>query len=278
MAIQAHEFQIVADMVYHESGITLEVARAYLVEARLTQLAREQHLKSYSEVIEKLNSALAKFWIKKVVEALTVHETFFFRDTAFYDALKNTVIPTLIKRRASEKSLSMWCAASSTGQEPYSINMLLREHFPELRGWKIRFLVSDVSERVLKIAQAGLYNPLEINRGLPEVLRDRYFKAQDDRWIVNPVLKEGMEFQQINLKQPLTSIPQIDLCFMRNVLIYFDDAMKNEVLAKVASVIRDDGLLFLCTSELLSAKCQLFQRARTLQTSAYRHKNDLQIW
>lgn len=278
MAIQSHEFKIVAEMVYLEAGITLEPARSYLVEARLTQLAREQHLKSYVEVIEKLNTALAKFWIKKIVEALTVHETFFFRDTAFYDALKNTVMPALIKRRASEKAITMWCAACSTGQEPYSVNMLLREHFPELRGWRIRFLVSDVSERVLKVAQAGSYNSLEINRGLPEVLRDRYFKSQDNRWIVNPVIKEGLEFHQINLKNPLTVVPQVDLCFMRNILIYFDDAMKNEVLSKVANVLRDDGLLFLCTSELLSAKCVLFQRARSLQTSAYRHKNDLQLW
>ena len=269
MGIQAHHFQLVAAMLYREAGILLEPSRAYLVEARLTELARDQHLPSYTDVIEKMQGALAKFWTKKIVEALTVHETFFFRDTAFYDALKNTVIPGLIKRRTAEKTLSIWCAACSTGQEPYSISMMLREHFPSLRGWRIRFLASDVSERVLKIAQEGSYNSLEINRGLPESLRDRYFTHAAERWTVKPELKEGMEFRQLNLRHAFSGVGPVDLCLMRNVLIYFDEAMKNEVLTKVAAVLREDGLLFLCTSELLHSGCTLFQRVRSLPTSAY---------
>ncbi|MHC5918063.1 MAG: CheR family methyltransferase, partial [Nostoc sp.] len=166
-----------------------------------------------------------------------------------FEALRQYILPELIKKRAIERSLNIWCAACSNGQEPYSIAMLIREHFPLLTNWSIRLIASDFSTKVLARAEKGHYNQLEISRGLSENLRDKYFQRLDSDWQIKSEIRQMTEFRQINLMESWSSLPEIDVIFLRNVLIYYDIATKKALLRKVKQQLRTDGYLFLGTAE-----------------------------
>jgi chemotaxis protein methyltransferase CheR len=183
------------------------------------------------------------------VDALTTNETFFFRDFHPFEALKKHVIPQLIKDRASVKRLTIWSGACSTGQEPYSMAMMLRDNFPVLRDWNIKILATDLSPTVLKQAQEGRYSQLEVNRGLPAPLLIKYFEKREGHWFIKPDLKPLIEFKPMNLIQPWPLMPGFDIIFLRNVMIYFDVETKKAILRRMRACLLSHGYLFLGTAE-----------------------------
>ena len=206
------------------------------------------------------------------VEAMTTNETSFFRDVTPFEALKKEVIPQLIARRAAEKTLSIWCAASSTGQEPYSLAMLLREHFPVLNSWKLYLMASDISTEVLARARQGKFSQLEVNRGLPASMLVKYFHREGLEWQISDQLRRQIEFREINLAKEWPYIPMLDLVLMRNVLIYFDIKTKKEILEKTRRRLKPDGVLFLGTAETTLNLDDSFVRNQFEQTSYYQIK------
>ena len=246
--INSSDFNYIRDLVRRHSAIALDVDKAYLVETRLAPLARQAGLASLQELIGLLRIQPAHPLHRQVVEAITTHETSFFRDLHPFEALKTTILPTLLARRRSS-SLTIWCAACSSGQEPFSIAMLMREHFPTLAARQIRIIATDLSSAILARAREGLYSQIEVNRGLPAALLTRYFDKQGLHWRIKSEIRRMVEFQQSNLAEPWPLIPPADLVFMRNVLIYFDVNTKKAILAKIRHVLKPDGYLFLGSSE-----------------------------
>jgi chemotaxis protein methyltransferase CheR len=204
---------------------------------------------------------------------MTIKETSFFRDDRPFVDLRETVLPELIRRRAGERKLHLWCAACSTGQEPYSLALLLREHFPELQGWTIRLLASDLSSDALKRARLGWYSALEVGRGVPPEMLARCFRPVDDGWQVIDEVRRMVEFLPLNLIESWPVLPLLDLVLLRNVLIYFDLATKQQVLTRVRAVLRPDGYLMLGGAETTHNIDDEFELVPLGATTVYRLRN-----
>lgn len=242
------DFNYIRELVRRHSAIVLEADKDYLIETRLTPLARQTGFASLEALIASLRANSATSSLRnQVVEAITTHETSFFRDLHPFEALKASVLPELLSRRPSS-SLTIWCAACSSGQEPFSIAMLVREHFPADRN-RVRIIATDLSGAILARAREGMYNQSEVNRGLPALLLTKYFQKQGLRWRIRPEIRQMVEFRQNNLAEPWPPIPPLDIVFMRNVLIYFDLKTKKTILTKIRSVLKPDGYLFMGSSE-----------------------------
>lgn len=253
MSTSAETVSYLRELVYDRAAIVLQSDKAYLVDSRLTALAREAGFSSVDDLVIRLKregtrSALAK----RVVEAMTTNETLFFRDAHPFEALKNRILPELMRLRAGAKTLRIWCAAASTGQEPYSIAMVVREHFPELAAWDVKIVASDINATVLDRARAGVYRQVEVNRGLPTQLLFKYFECQGVQWRVKPNVRSLVEFVELNLLDAWTQVGFQDVVFMRNVLIYFDPETKRKVLIRVHDLLRPDGFLILGGAESAS--------------------------
>jgi chemotaxis protein methyltransferase CheR len=236
-------------MICDKSGICLTEDKVYLIESRLEPLIKANGHHTLSQLIAELHNVTWSELHDRVVEALTTNETYFFRDGAPFDALRDKLIPDLIKKRGHEKKLRLWCGAASTGQEPYSIMMTLNEHFPELMNWDISLLATDISEKVIARCKAGRYSQLEIERGLPPALLQRYFTKNGVHWDVQPSLRTRIEFRQLNLLDSWFNLGRFDIVFMRNVLIYFDVDTKRSLFGKVRKVLAQDGYLLLGGAE-----------------------------
>ena len=204
-----------------------------------------------------------------VTEALTTNETYFFRDVHPFDSLQTVVIPELIKARSRERRLTIWCGASSTGQEPYSIAMLLTEEFPELRNWTVEIIATDYSRKVLERAREGVYSRLEINRGLPVEMLTKYFKQESAGWRLRDSIRNMVQFSQLNLLKVGYPLPNVDLLFLRNVLIYFDLPTKQSILANVRERLKPDGCLFLGAAETTLNVDNGYRRRRVGATYCY---------
>ena len=196
-------------------------------------------------------------------------ETSFFRDQHPFEALRKVVLADLIGRRRDGCRLHIWCAASSTGQEPYSLALLLREHFPELDGWKVFLLASDLSQAVLARAREGRYKQIEVNRGLPAALLVKYFEQHGTDWQLKPAIRAMVDFQEINLAQPWPALPRMDLVLLRNVMIYFDVATKKTILGRLARLLRPDGYLLLGGAETTFNLDDSFRRVEPLKSGFY---------
>ena len=249
MAIQENDFNFICDFVKKEAAIVLESGKEYLVESRLSPIIKEAGLEDIAALVKEVQRNASSILRPKIVEALTTNETSFFRDVKPFDVLKKHVFPDLLEKRNKEKSLSMWCAASSTGQEPYSVAMVLRENFPEIAKWKLNFLATDLSDDVLEKAKGGVYTQLEVNRGLPATSLIRWFKKQENNWILSEDIKNMVRFEKLNLLSSYSTLPPCDLVFIRNVLIYFDVETKSEILSKIRGLLKSDGYLFLGAAE-----------------------------
>ena len=248
--LSAIDFSFVSTLVYGHAAIVLEPGKEYLVEARLTPLAQREGFASLAAFI----AAMRKDRIPgplhaKAVDALTTNETYFFRDFHPFEALRRTILPALLAQREASRQLTIWCAACSTGQEPYSLAMLLREHFPQLASWKVEIIATDLSPTVLLQAEAGRYNQIEINRGLPALYLVKYFVQQGTAWVLKPEIRKMVQFRPLNLIQPWPILPPCDLIFIRNVMIYFDVETKKTILKKLRHCLRPHGSLFLGSSE-----------------------------
>lgn len=261
-------FEYVRRLVREEAAIQLDERKDYLIRARLSCLAQSEGLPSVDALLAGLAADPALR--RKVVEAMTTNETSFFRDVHPFETLREVVLPGLIERRAGSRRIDIWSAACSSGQEPYSLAMLIREHFPALQGWNVRILAMDLSRPILDRARAGRYSRLEVNRGLPARLLVRHFRADGDAWRISDELRRMVEFRELNLAGPWPGLPRFDLVFMRNVLIYFDAPTKTAILERTAEILRPDGLLFLGGAESTISIPSRFRRVQIGRTGCYR--------
>jgi len=267
--LDSSDFEFISSLVLKRSGIVLEPEKSYLVESRLLPLARREGLSSIAELVIHMRTSLLNGLHQKVVEAMTTNETSFFRDLTPFDTLRK-VLPDLFQRRAAERRLQIWCGACSTGQEPYSIALVLREHFASYTDWKISIVATDLSTDVLARARQGRYSQLEVNRGLPAPLLVKYFQRQGTEWEIKEEVRRLVEFRQLNLIDADWGIASADIVFLRNVLIYFDVAMKKTILQKVRGVLRPDGYLFLGGAETTMNLDDAFERTNFERSGCYR--------
>lgn len=249
LASSPFDFEYLRGLVREQSGVVLEPHKDYLAALYLGKIASQAGFDSIAALIEHLKKTPFGALHNQAIEALVISETSFFRDRSPFEALNSSVLPSLIQSRACERSLKIWCAGCSTGQEPYSIAILIREAFPHLATWTIRIIATDFSKKVLDRAQKGQYSNLEVGRGLTPSLRDRYFRQVGQSWQIIDDIQNMIEFRQLNLIHPWNSLPQMDIIFLRNVLIYFDLDTKRSILNKVQHTLREDGYLFLGSGE-----------------------------
>ncbi|WP_138497188.1 CheR family methyltransferase [Nostoc sp. PA-18-2419] len=247
--VSTNDFDYLRQLVGEHTAVVLSAEKIYLAELHLQPIAESTGFAAIAELVAHLQTQPFNNLHVQTIEALVTNETLFFRDRHPFEALKQYILPELIEKRAIERSLNIWCAGCSNGQEPYSIAMLIREHFPLLTNWSVRLIASDFSTKVLARAQKGHYNQLEIKRGLPKNLRDKYFHRLDNSWQIKEEIRQMAEFHQLNLMQSWSSLPEIDVIFLRNVLIYYDIATKKALLTKVKQQLRTDGYLFLGSAE-----------------------------
>ncbi len=274
MALEHEDFHYFRTLLQRRAAIVLEDEKAYLVESRLSVLSDREGFSSLTALATHMRSGGGDDLQRKVVEAMTTNETSFFRDEQPFAGLRSTVFPELIRRRNADRSLNVWCAACSTGQEPYSIAILLREHFPLLEKWNIRIIASDLSTEVLTRARLGCYCAAEINRGLSARLLDKYFRRKGEEWQVRDDLRAMVEFRPLNLIDPWPALPALDLVLLRNVLIYFDVPTKRAILERVRKVLRPDGYLLLGGSETTLNLHNGYDRAAIGPSIAYQPRPD----
>jgi chemotaxis protein methyltransferase CheR len=263
------DFDYFRQLLRQRSAIVLEQGKQYLVETRLAPIARRLNLPSVGDLIRRLRADPAVGLLGEVVEAMVTTETSFFRDLHPFEAMRRTVLPELLQRRGGERRLNIWCAASASGQEPYSVALLLREHFPEAAGWQVLLLASDLSREMLERARAGRYSQLEVNRGLPAALLVKYFRQHGAAWELDAAVRGLVRFQEINLAQPWPALPRMDLVLLRNVLIYFDVEVKKAILGRVARLLRPDGYLLLGGAETTFNLDDSFRRVESLRSGFY---------
>jgi chemotaxis protein methyltransferase CheR len=249
LSISADDFKIVREFLIENSGISLDAGKEYLVEARLATLASSEKVDGLNALIVELGKNPKGDLGKKVVEAMTTNETSFFRDKHPFETLKTTIIPELFKNLQADKQIQIWSAASSSGQEPYSLAMLLEDTFSWAKDWQIKIVATDISEEMLEKCRSGLYSQFEISRGLPPHYLPRFFQRAESKWQIKPEVRERMDFRYLNLCEDWIGLPQMDIIFMRNVLIYFEDGVKKSIFEKILKVLRPGGYLFLGSGE-----------------------------
>lgn len=261
-ALGPTEFTYVRDLVRDQAAIVLDDSKAYLVESRLSPVARKHGATSVGALVGRLRAERFGPLHREVVQAMTTNETLWFRDRTPFEALQHHLLPELIRQRGRDQTISMWSAACSSGQEPYTIAMILRDHFPQLSSWKVRILASDLSEAMVGQARSGRYTQVEVNRGLPTPLLLRHFHQFGPYWQVKDELRRMVQFGCVNLAEPWPTLPPLDIVLLRNVMIYFDVATKREILARVRRVLRPGGYLVLGTSETTLQIDDAFQRVQ----------------
>ncbi|HVX60884.1 MAG TPA: protein-glutamate O-methyltransferase CheR [Pirellulales bacterium] len=261
------DFELIRGLVRRNSAIVLEQDKHYLIETRLQMLAKTDGFPSVDHLMAEIRAGKRH---ARVVEAMTTNETSFFRDLLPFEAFRKLVLPELMNKRAGQRRLQIWCAACSTGQEPYSLAMLLREHGPSLKDWKLQLLASDLSTHVLERAKQASFNQLEVNRGLPAPLLLKYFRKVGAQWLLKDEVRELVQFQQLNLIGPWPVLPEMDVVFLRNVLIYFDVDVKRQILARVRRLLRPDGFLFLGGAETTLNLDDAFERVPFERSGCYR--------
>jgi chemotaxis protein methyltransferase CheR len=270
MSLSAASFNYIRAALRQRSAHHLEDDKVYLVETRLLALARRHGFPSVEELVVRLRARPNERWLDEIVEAMTINETFFFRDGYPFEVLRRDVLPELVRLRAGERRLTVWSAACSSGQELYSVAMLLREGFPELDGWDVRLIGSDISAAMLDRARGGRYSPLEVSRGLSPELLERYFERTEDGWRIKDDLRRRVEFLPINLSGPWPALPPFDLVLLRNVLIYFDAPTRERIFTKVHRALRPDGYLALGAAETASAPGGGFEPVPFEQATLFR--------
>ncbi|MEA2839643.1 MAG: chemotaxis protein methyltransferase CheR [Methylobacteriaceae bacterium] len=241
-------FEALRRFLYERSGLSLEGDKLYLVESRLLPIAREAGLIDLAGLVKRLQAG-DRDLAQSVIDAMTTNETFFFRDRVPFAKFRNVMLPHLLEKRAAERRLRIWCAACSTGQEPYSLAMLLDEEARRLTGWNVEILATDLSRRVIESARQGLYSQFEVQRGLPITMLLRYFQRAGDRWQVNEFLRSRVTFREFNLMSDFRPLGTFDAIFCRNVLLYFDVPTKRDILARLSKVLTRDGFLLMGSAE-----------------------------
>jgi chemotaxis protein methyltransferase CheR len=240
-------FVALQNFLLKSSGLSLDREKQYLVEARLNPVIAQAGLNNLPQLVARLETD--RTLAKKVTEAMTVNETFFFRDRAPFEGFRNAILPELLKMRAQRRRIRLWSAACSTGQEPYSLAMILDEEARRLAGWSVDIVATDIAESVLKRAREGVYSHFEAQRGVPMSHLVRYFTKRKDQWAINQNIKARVDFRQQNLMGDFSHFGVFDVIFCRNVLIYFAPEQKRDVLARMARALAPDGYLVLGAAE-----------------------------
>jgi chemotaxis protein methyltransferase CheR len=242
------DYEFLRKLLKERSGLDLSTDKQYLVESRLIPLARRAGLAGIAELTAKMRSGSEALTVE-VVEAMTTNETFFFRDKIPFDHLRETVLPELLQARANRRSLRIWCAASSSGQEPYSIAMCLKEFASTLMGWRVEILATDLSQGVLDKSRAGIFSQFEVQRGLPIQMLVKHFTQVGELWQLNADIRAMVQHRQLNLLQDFSHLGTFDVIFCRNVLIYFDQNTKVGIFDRLARMLEADGVLALGAAE-----------------------------
>jgi chemotaxis protein methyltransferase CheR len=263
------DYAFVTEFLFQKTSIALEAGKEYLVESRLLPVAKRLGLASVTEFLQKVRQPGSSSLCNEIIEAMVTTETSFFRDIHPFETLRKTVLPELIQSRASERRLSIWCAASSSGQEPYTIAIILKEYFPELSNWNLRFQATDISQQILARAKEGRYSQLEVNRGLPAALLMKYFTQEGNQWQIRDDLRRMIDFQILNLSGPWPTMAPFDLIFIRNVMIYFDVETKKNILHKISRLLRSDGYLVLGGAETTFNLNDSYKRVENLKSGFY---------
>ncbi len=243
------DFDTLSGVLKERSGLVLTPEKLYLVESRLTPLARKRGMKSLDELIEAVIKPREEPLLRDVTEAMTTNESSFFRDVKPFELFRKTVLPALVEVRKDRQSLRIWCAACSTGQEPYSLAMCIREEVNLLAGWRIEIVATDLSKEVLKKAEAGLYSQFEVQRGLPIQMLLKYFDQVGELWQLKDQMRAMVKYREFNLLDDLSPLGAFDLIYCRNVLIYFDPETKAQVLDRIGRLLPMDGYLVLGGAE-----------------------------
>jgi len=241
------DYHFLRKLLKERSGLDLSADKQYLVESRLIPLARRAGLPGLAELVAKIKAGAGTL-TSDVVEAMTTNETFFFRDKIPFDHLREAILPALVQARASRRSLRIWCAASSTGQEPYSIAMCVKE-FAGLSGWRVEIVATDLSQEVLEKSKAGVYSQFEVQRGLPIQMLVKYFTQTGELWQLNADIRAMVQHRQLNLLQDFSHLGTFDVIFCRNVLIYFDQETKVSIFERMSRMLESDGVLALGAAE-----------------------------
>ncbi|CEJ14222.1 Chemotaxis protein methyltransferase Cher2 [bacterium YEK0313] len=231
------------------SGLMLSNDKQYLIESRLMPIARKEGLAGISEIVVKLKAPGSERLAARVTEAMTTNESFFFRDKTPFDHFRDVMMPALLAARAAKRHIRIWCAAASTGQEPYSLAMMLKEMGPAVAGWRIEIIGTDLSNEVLERARAGIYTQFEVQRGLPIQMLLKYFTQNGDQWTIAPEIRAMVQYRPLNLLNDFSALGQFDIIYCRNVLIYFDQPTKVGVLNRAARQTAPDGYLLLGAAE-----------------------------
>ncbi len=252
------DYEYLRKLLKDRSGLDLSADKQYLIESRLLPLSRKAGLPGISELVQKMKGGSADL-TTQVVEAMTTNETFFFRDKVPFDHFRDSIVPEIVKARASRKSIRIWCAAGSTGQEPYSLAMCLKEMGATLGGWRIEIIATDLSQEVLEKSKAGIYSQFEVQRGLPIQMLVKYFKQTGELWQINPDIRAMIQHRQLNLLHDFSQLGVFDVIFCRNVLIYFDQDTKVNIFNRLAKITEPDGFLVLGAAETVVGLTDVFK-------------------
>ncbi|NBC96168.1 MAG: chemotaxis protein CheR [Deinococcus-Thermus bacterium] len=253
------DFTLFQTLLKQRSGLVVTPDKAYLLESRLMPVARRWNLKSLDEVAQTLRQRRDEQLARDITEAMTTNESSFFRDVRPFDQFRDVVLPEIMAKRASQRRLRIWSAACSSGQEPYSLAMLLQENKPLVAGWTIEIVGTDLSSEILAKAKAGVYTQFEVQRGLPITHLVKYFTQNGDKWHISPEIKRMVTFKEGNLLTDLGGLGQFDIVFCRNVLIYFDQPTKGQVLERISRIMPEDGVLFLGGAETVLGITEKFK-------------------
>ena len=245
------DFELLCRLLKDRSGLVLAADKAYLIESRLLPVVRRRNMKSLDDLVAALRTRPEEEMVRDIVEAMTTNESSFFRDLKPFEQFRDFVLPHIMKARASTRTMRIWSAACSSGQEPYTIAMILNEAKDALAGWQVEIIATDLSTEILEKAQAGVYSQFEVQRGLPIQLLVKYFRQEGERWRIDPGIRNMVRFRCLNLLEDFSPLGQFDVIFCRNVLIYFDQPTKTMVLDRLAQLLPPDGFLFLGGAETI---------------------------
>lgn len=243
------DYEFLRQFLKERSGLVLSNDKQYLIDSRLMPVARDAGLSSISELVAKLKTPLGRSVGEKVVEAMTTNESFFFRDKTPFENFEKVMLPNLMEARRNQRSIRIWCAAASTGQEPYSVAMILKDMGLKASAFRFEIIGTDISREVLDRAKAGTYSQFEVQRGLPIQMLLDYFKQDGDTWTISSAIRQMVQLRQLNLFDSFTSLGKFDVVFIRNVLIYFEQQAKVEILERVAKQMYPDGYMVLGAAE-----------------------------
>lgn len=257
--MNAQDFDMLATLLKQRSGLVLTKDKSYLLETRLMPVARRYALKGLDELCANVRTKRDEALIADITEAMTTNESLFFRDTKPFDQFRDMILPQFMESRASTRRIRIWSAACSSGQEPYSLCMVLKELQAKLTGWRVEIVATDISLEMLNKAKAGLYTQFEVQRGLPIQMLVKYFRQTGDKWQLDAALRSMVNFKEFNLLDNPKALGRFDLVFCRNVLIYFDQPTKAKVLDGIAENMPKDGILYLGGAETVLGVTQRFK-------------------